>query len=94
MILLKSPEKVRTDPRSYRPICLLSVGKVSERMMVERLQVCMRTKVRVNERQYGFTRGKSMDDAWVHLKRSVNESGKKYVIGIFVDFQSAFDNVE
>ena len=35
-----------------------------------------------------------MDDVWVHLKRSVNESGKKYVIGIFVDFQSAFDNVE
>ena len=63
VILLKSPEKVRTDPRSYWPICLLSVGKVSERM-VERLQVCMRTKVRVNERQYGFTRRKSVDDAF------------------------------
>ena len=30
----------------------------------------------------------------MHLKRSVNESEKKYVMGIFVDFQGAFDNVE
>lgn len=32
-----------------------------------------------------------MDDAWI-LKRSTNESRKKYVIGVFVDFQNAFDN--
>jgi len=30
-----------------------------------------------------------VDDAWIHLKRSTNESRKKYVIGVFVDFQNA-----
>ena len=30
----------------------------------------------------------------MHLKRSVNESGKKQIMSIFVDFQDAFDNIE
>ena len=47
----------------------------------------------MRNRQYDFTREKSMDDVWMYLKRSVNESGEKYVIGVFVDFQGAFDNV-
>lgn len=39
VVLLKSPDKVRTAPGSYRPICLLSVlVKVLERMMVRRLK--------------------------------------------------------
>lgn len=95
VILLKSPEKVRTDPRSYQPICLLPVfGKVLERRMVARLQLCICAKVRVNKRQYGFTEGKGVDDAWVPVKQSVGESRRKYVIGVFVDFQGAFDNLK
>lgn len=36
--LLKSPDKIRSDPGSYRPISLLGgFGKILERMMVERL---------------------------------------------------------
>jgi len=42
VVLLKSPDKVRSEPGSYRPICLLSVlGKVLERMMVRRLERMM-----------------------------------------------------
>lgn len=42
VVLLKSPDKVRSDPRSYRGICLLPVlGKVLERVLVSRLQEMM-----------------------------------------------------
>lgn len=63
IVLLKSPEKVRTDPGSYRPICFLSVlGKVLERIMVRRLErkVCDS----LCDAQYGFVRGRSTEDAW------------------------------
>lgn len=91
IVLLKSPDKIRTDPRSYRPICLLAVlGKVLERMMVRRL--CDR-KPPVNVNQFGFTVGRSTEDAWLKLRRGVTESDKKYVLGIFVDFKGAFDNI-
>lgn len=90
VILLKSPDKVRTDPGSYRPISLLSVvGKTLERVMVARLNA-----IRVSNRnQYGFTAGKSIDDAWSSVKSVVATSAKKYVLGVFVDFKGAFDNL-
>lgn len=67
VVLLKSPEKPRLDPGSYRPICLLSVfGKVMDRMMVKRLE---RLKEgRMCDVQYGFTRGRSTEDAWERVK--------------------------
>lgn len=58
VVLLKSPDKVRSDPGSYRPICLLSVlGKVLERMMVRRLERMMCG--RMCDAQFGFTRDRS-----------------------------------
>lgn len=42
VVLLKSSDKVISDPRSYRGICLLPVlGKVLERVLVSRLQEMM-----------------------------------------------------
>lgn len=93
IVLLKSPDKVRSDSGSYRPICLLSVlGKVLERMMVKRMQRMVND--RMCDAQYGFVKGRSTEDAWNRVHELVNESGKKYVLGVFVDFQGAFDNLE
>lgn len=89
VILLKSPEKARDDPRSYRPISLLPVmGKVLERMMVKRLHDKWEN---AHENQYGFALGKSTTDAWIKVKGYVHECVSKYVLGIFVDFKGAFD---
>lgn len=55
--------------------------------MVERLCAYMRMKVNINNRQYGFTESRGTDDAWMHVKKSVREARKKYIMGIFVDFQ-------
>lgn len=93
IVLLKSPDKVRSDPGSYRPICLLSVfGKVLERMMVNRLERKMCGKM--CDMQFGFMRGRSTEDAWNRATEWVNDSDKKYVLGVFVDFKGAFDNLE
>lgn len=92
-ILLKGPERDRSDPSSYRPICLLSVmGKVLERLMVDSLNELVSDSL--CDSQYGFRKGLSAEDAWYDLKQSVKASDKKYVVGVFVDFKGAFDNLE
>ena len=93
VILLKSPDKVRHLPGSYRPICLLPImGKVLERMMVARLDAHMRD-VEVSQSQFGFTPGKSTEDAWRLVSHRVAASRKKYVLSVLVDFKGAFDNL-
>lgn len=62
--LLKSPEKVKTDVRSYRPICLLSVlRKVLERLLVERMEKKVNVMGGMNVKQYDFRHERSTDDA-------------------------------
>lgn len=92
VILLKSGNRVKDNPRSYRPISLLPVlGKALERLMVSRLEE--KVEVGLSDRQYGFRKGKSAEDAWWDVVSMVDGSTKKYVLGIFVDFQGAFDNL-
>ena len=88
--LLKGPDKDKIQPRSYRPISLLSgLGKVLERMLVGRLMKCMEGKW--NESQFGFMEGKGTEDAMERMRQIVSQDGNKYVAGGFVDFKGAFD---
>ena len=81
MTLLKSPEKHRRSVRSYRGICLLPVlGKVLERIMIERLQE--RATVQASRRQFGFKPGRSANDAWLHVRNRVDNSSAKYILGV------------
>lgn len=90
IVLLKSPDKIRSNPRSYRGISLLpALGKVLERIMVNRLQE--RVRHCMSERQYGFRAGKCVEDAWLYVKECVKTAQCKYVLGVFVDFKGAFD---
>ena len=90
VVLLKSPEKDKSSPQSYRAISLLpAFGKVLERIMVQRLGV--KTSHLTSDRQYGFRTGRSTDDALMHVKNLVVRCPSKYVFGIFVDFKGAFD---
>ena len=94
IILLKSPDKPTTSPRSYRPICLLSGwSKILERLMVERLTEDFINNDTVSPMQFGFSAGKSTQDAWIEVIRSVENSSSKYILGIFIDFVGAFDNL-
>lgn len=93
VILLKSADRVKSDPGSYRPICLLdTLGKVLEGIMVKRLERKLEN-VNTSSFQFGFTHGKSTEDAWRCVQEKVNASEKKYVLGIDIDFKGAFDNL-
>ncbi|KAH8245649.1 hypothetical protein KR026_002779 [Drosophila bipectinata] len=90
--LLKGPDKDRCEPSSYRGICLLPVfGKVLEAIMVNRVREVLPEGCRW---QFGFRQGRCVEDAWRHVMSSVAASPARYVLGIFVDFKGAFDNVE
>lgn len=92
VVLLKSPERVRSNPRSYRGISLLPVlGKVLERVMVDRLKES--NGEGTSPYQFGFVEGRSTVDAWLYVQDCVSGSNAKYVLGIFVDFKGAFDNL-
>lgn len=92
VVLLKSPDKIRSNPRSYRGISLLPVlGKVLERVMIERLLEVVEDQM--SDRQYGFKSGRCTEDAWHYVRDSVESSTSKYILGVFVDFRGAFDHL-
>ena len=87
--LLKGADKDRAEPRSYRPLSLLSgLGKILERMLIERLLTPMDGKW--NKRQFGFVKSKCTENAWAKAKDLVNASSSKHVVGVLVDFKGAF----
>ena len=49
---------------------------------------------RMNDAQHGFKRGRSTESVWARMKDYVRMSESKYVLEVFVDFKSAFDNLE
>lgn len=90
--LLKSPERVLTDPSSYRPICLLPVlGKVLEGLILKRLKP--KIEASLSESQYGFRSGRSTEDAIRKFLHDQKASKAKYVMGIFLDIKGAFNNL-
>lgn len=93
-IILKNPTKDKFILSSYRPIALLStVGKIFERILIERIQTLYNENKLENECQYGFRKQKSTEDALIAFKSAVNSTNKKYVIGLFFDIDSAFDGL-
>lgn len=92
--LLKGPEKDACDPKSYRPICLLSVlGKVLEKLILVRLTPTLLDPRFCSEVQYGFRSGKSTEDALIRFRELVRDRPEKYVMALSFDISGAFDNV-
>lgn len=94
VIILRKPGKEDyTQPKSYRPIGLLSVlGKIVEKLMVCRLQ--WHILPTLNSRQYGFTPQRGTEDALYDLMRHVKSEveNRKIVIIVSLDIEGAFDN--
>lgn len=93
-VLPKGEDKDEKDPKSYRPICLLSVvGKLFEKLIKSRITETCLTSGRISDRQFGFMPGKSTEDAVVELRRMVSTSVKRYAVALLFDISGAFDNV-
>lgn len=90
--LLKGNDKDPGSVKSFRPICFLPVfGKVLEKLVVSELSHVFYK--RTSDRQFGYMKGKSTEDAIAEVVRVVNNRSEKYCFGIFLDMSEAFDRV-
>lgn len=93
-VLLKGQDKNRTNPKSYRPICLLPIlSKVLEKLVSQRLEGILLNHQLSSNRQFGFRKGKSTEDAIVELREIVDHVPHKYAVALLFDIAGAFDNV-
>lgn len=82
---------------NLRPISLLSIfSKVFEKLMKDRLLKYLENLNFFSNKQFGFTKGKSTEDALVSVTdliyTSLNDKNK--TTGVFIDFKKAFDLVD
>ena len=85
-----------SDPKSYRPISLLScVGKVAERLVNTRLQWHMEKTGKYSPTQFGFRPGRSTEDPLVSLDHQIRSSlvNRKVTVAVFFDLKNAFDTI-
>ncbi|KFM83168.1 Retrovirus-related Pol polyprotein from type-1 retrotransposable element R1, partial [Stegodyphus mimosarum] len=84
------------DPCSFRPICLLSaLGKIYEKIIVNRLKYHIHKNNFLSPKQYGFRSGCSTTHALQRIYDEVqhNRSQNLQTAFISVDLQSAFDTL-
>ena len=82
---------------NYRPISLLSnFNKIFEKIMHERVVSFLDKHNCIYNRQFGFRKGHSTTHTLIDLTESIRRSidNNSYAVGIFLDFQKAFDTVE
>ena len=90
------------DPQNisnYRPIALLPfIGKIFERCIFARLLNYANLCNILSPNQFGFTKGKSTQDAVIMLVERVyhclNESDGSFCANVFVDFMKCFDTID
>ena len=84
---------------NYRPIAiLLFLSKIFERCMYTRLMNFAVVNNLFTPNQYGFLKGKSTQDALLHLTENIydcfNRTDGSFCINIFVDFRKCFDTID
>lgn len=94
VIIYKGGEKDPSQPKSYRPICLLNnLGKILERLVCNRLNEHRTARDLLGANQYGFRKGRSTEDAINRLLWEVEDSDCQYVLTVSIDIAGAFDNL-
>lgn len=86
-----------SEKNNYRPISLLSIfSKVLERIVKDQLVVYLQSNNILTDRQYGFRRDKSINDALFDINRDINDSVSinNRTMLIFLDLKKAFDSID
>ena len=81
---------------NYRPISLLSnINKILEKLMFNRLYSFLESNKCIYDLQFGFRQKHSTNHALLNMVQQIKETIDKgdIGIGVFVDFQKAFDTV-
>ncbi|MGL4197875.1 MAG: reverse transcriptase domain-containing protein, partial [Allorhizobium sp.] len=85
-------KKPPDDPGHYRPIILLSeIGKLLERTLCCRVREALSAGTPLNDRQFGFTPGRSTEDLLAEVRRTAVNSKQNFVVAILLDISGAFD---
>ena len=86
-----------TDCSNYRPISLLSnLDKVLEKLIYKRVYGYLTRLNLLYTRQFGFRRKHSTVHTLLNMCQKIADAldNKKFVCGVFVDLQKAFDTVD
>ena len=88
--------KGKKNPRSYRPISLLScVGKLLEKMVNRRLISHPESNSVLSPTQTGYRKFRSTEDQLTYLAQNIEDAfqEKDKVLTVFFDLSNAFDKV-
>ena len=88
--------KDKKNPRSYRPISLLScIGKLLERMINRRLINHLESNSVLSPTQTGYRKHRSTEDQLAYLVQNIEDAfqEKRKVLAVFFDLSYAFDKV-
>lgn len=86
----------KTDPSNYRPISILPIlSKIYEKIIYNQLLSHLISNNVLHSQQYGFTKGKSTQDAGIDLLTKIYKAWEKScdAVGVFCDLSKAFDCV-
>ncbi|KAJ2945954.1 hypothetical protein O0L34_g4871 [Tuta absoluta] len=86
----------RADPAHYRPIAITSIlCKVMERVLNSKLLTYLEDNDLLNDRQYGFRRGRSTGGLLVYVTQCWGEAIEKNgeALAVSLDISKAFDRV-
>ena len=95
IVLPKANKSNYLDPSAYRPISLLPIlGKVLEKIILNRLQSLAENQNWLNANQHGFRKGKSTVTALEELTSVIRGGFRKkcFTSCVLLDIKGAFDN--
>ena len=89
----------QSNATNYRPIALLPfIGKIFERCIFARLSNYAIACNIISTKQFGFTKGKSTQDAIILLMEKIyecfNAGDGSFCLNVFIDFQKCFDMID
>ncbi|GBM65132.1 Retrovirus-related Pol polyprotein from type-1 retrotransposable element R1 [Araneus ventricosus] len=96
LVLLNKPGKDTTDPRAYRPICLLStMSKVLDKLVSQRILHQFHSNNLLNPLQHEFLADRSCETTGYDLKEVILDKveGNLGVCMVSLDVAGAFDDV-
>ncbi|GBM81847.1 Retrovirus-related Pol polyprotein from type-1 retrotransposable element R1 [Araneus ventricosus] len=96
LVLINKPDKDPEIPKSYRPICLISViGKVLDKLLPQRITHLLVTRNMLHPNQHGFRKEKSCETANYALWKTINSAlkSRQKIAIVSLDVSGAFDSV-
>lgn len=101
LVLIPKPGKAVDAPSSYRPICLLdTLGKLFEKIILQRLSKVTEGQNGLSEKQFGFRKGRSTIDAILtvtkraKIAQAKKKGGNRFCGITTLDVKNAFNSAD